>query len=54
MPWTAALTRLNYFTNMLDSTGAFGNYEKFVTDLIIPLYNSLGWEEKISDGWLDK
>ena len=48
------LTRLGYFTNMLDSTTAFGNYQNFVIDLVTPLYNSLGWDVKSSDKWLEK
>ena len=54
VPWSATFTRLGYFTNILDSTAAFGNYEKFVINLITPLYNNLGWEEKSTDSWLDK
>jgi hypothetical protein len=54
LPWSTTLTRLRYFTDMLDSTSTFGNYEKFVVDLITPMYNRLGWIEKESDGWLEK
>ena len=54
LPWSTAITRLGYFTNMLDSTSAFGNYQSFIINLITPLYNRLGWEVKSTDKWLEK
>jgi hypothetical protein len=39
---------------MLDSTSAYGNYEKYLVELITPIYNKLGWEENDDDEWLDK
>ena len=54
LPWSTTISNLGYFTNMLDSTAAFGNYENFIIDLITPLYNRLGWVEKDDEGWLDK
>ena len=54
LPWSTAITRLEYFTSMLESTPAFGNYQSFVIRLITPLYNSLGWDEKDNEKWLEK
>ena len=54
LPWSTAITRLAYFTNMLDSTNAFGNYEKFVTNLLTGLFNTLGWDEQTTDSFLRK
>ena len=54
LPWNTAIKKLGYYTGILDSTNAFGNYEKFVLDLITPLFNKLGWTESASDNWFDK
>ena len=54
LPWSTGITRLSYLTNMLDSTNAFGNYQNFVIDLVTSLYNSLGWDERPSDKFLQK
>lgn len=54
LPWSITLTSLGYYANMLDSTNAFGNYQKFVIGLISSLYNNLGWEERVSDTFLQK
>jgi hypothetical protein len=48
------LTRLGYITSMLDSTSAYGNYEKYLVELITPIYNKLGWKENEKDKWLHK
>ena len=54
LPWITAIAHLNHFTNLLESTPAFDYYEKFVLNLVTPLYNSLGWSHKRSDGYLEK
>ena len=54
LPYNTALNSLNFFTKILDSTPLFGNYQKFFIDLIEPLYNSLGWEERDTDELHDK
>ena len=54
LPWNIAISRLAYITNMLESTSAFGNYQNYLINLIKPIYNTLGWEEKPQDTWLQK
>ncbi len=54
LPWSTSITRLNYLTNMLDSTSAFTNYQNFIIKLVSGLYNSLGWDEGSSDTYLLK
>ena len=54
LPWSTSITRLNYLTNMLDSTNAFSNYQNFVIKLVSSLYNSLGWDERSTDTFLQK
>ena len=53
LPWIATLNRLSFFTNNLESTSAFGSYESYLVDLITPMFNALGWDEKSTDTWLD-
>ena len=52
LPWSIAISRLNYLTNMLESTSAFGKYQTYLVRLINPIYNTLGWEQKPNDTWL--
>ena len=52
LPWITAINRLRYITDMLESTSAYGNYQSYLTDLIKPLYDSIGWEVKPTDTWL--
>ena len=54
LPWNTALNKLGFYNAILDSTNAFGNYQKFVLELITPFYNRLGWDEKSNDDWLIK
>jgi hypothetical protein len=54
LPWNIAISRLSYITNMLESTGTYGNYQNYLIDLIKPIYNRLGWEEKSTDTWLQR
>jgi hypothetical protein len=54
LPWSIAINCLKYLTNMLDTTISFGNYEKFVLDLVTPMYSKLGWVEKVDESWSEK
>jgi hypothetical protein len=54
LPWRTGINRLSYVIEMLESTSAFGNFQNYLIDLVKPLYNKLGWEEKESDSWLQR
>jgi hypothetical protein len=54
LPWSTTLIRLGYITDMLEATNAYGNYEKYLINLILPIYNKLGWIESSSDSWLER
>ena len=54
LPWSTTLIRLGYITDMLDSTSAYGNYEKYAIGLILPIYNKLGWIESSAETWLER
>ena len=54
LPWMTALSRLTYTIDMLEATSVFAKFQKYLIDLITPIYNKLGWDEKKSDSWLDR
>ena len=54
LPWSIAISRLNYLTNMLESTGSFGKYQSYLVELLNPIYNNLGWDPKPDDTWLQR
>ena len=54
LPWSTAINCLKYLTNMLDTKVSFGNYQKFVLELVTPMYNTLGWVEKDDESWPNK
>jgi hypothetical protein len=54
LPWSVAINRLGYIDNILDTTSAYGNFEKYVSNLILPIYNKLGWIEKTNETLLER
>lgn len=54
LPLRAAINHLGYFTDMFSSTSIYEGYQKYVIDLMTPVYNKLGWVQKQSDNWLDR
>ncbi len=54
LPWETAISGLGFFTDLLYSTNLFDSYKLYLVNLIKPLYNKLGWEDKENDGNLDK
>ena len=37
------------FSNLFESTPAYGSYDKYIIDLITPLFNKLGWVDNTND-----
>jgi hypothetical protein len=54
LPWRTAINRLSYLIEMLDTSKVYGQFQNYLTDLIKPLYDQLGWEVKENDTWLQK
>lgn len=54
LPWRTGINRLSYLIDMLESTSAFGKFEKYLVKLVEPIYYKLGWQEQDDDSWLDK
>ena len=54
LPWRTGINRLSYVIDMLESNGAFGNFQKYMITLVTPIYNKLGWVELPEDSWLER
>jgi hypothetical protein len=52
LPWRILINRLGYLIEQLDTTKVYGNFQNYMIDLIQPLYDNLGWEDKQGDSWL--
>ena len=53
-PWVTTISRLRYFSEMIDSTSVYSNFQKYLLKLITPIYNKLTWEESRTDSWLTR
>jgi len=49
LPWRAATTALNYLDIMLFSSSVYDEWQRYLSELVIPLYNEVGFDEKSSD-----
>lgn len=54
LPWNVALLNLDQIGDLLESTDIYGTYAEYARNLILPLYNQVGWIEKENDSWLYK
>ena len=54
LPWDAAINRLNFVTNMLETTEIYGDLNDYLMELAEPLYNKLTWDAAKDDRWLDR
>jgi len=53
IPWKAALNGIAYLKSMLNRSPVYGDFKKYLRDLITPIYNKVGFEEKEDDEHLD-
>jgi len=53
IPWSSALSGLSYLNTILKRTPAYGEFKKYIRNLISPLYQRLGFGSKSSDSHLD-
>ena len=54
LPWRVLINRLGYLIEQLDTTKVYGNFQNYLINLIEPLYETLGWEDKSGDSWLQR
>ncbi|XP_071514305.1 aminopeptidase Ey-like [Panulirus ornatus] len=54
VPWAAALTSLDYLDNMLRRSPGYGHLKNFMRDLLVPLYDSVGFVDNLDDPHLEQ
>ncbi|XP_027211487.2 aminopeptidase N [Penaeus vannamei] len=54
IPWWSALNNVVYLKDMLTRTGGYGALKNYLLDILVPLYESVGFEENPDDGLLDQ
>ena len=53
LTWDTAINRLQFYLNMLETTEIYGDLNKYLLDLVEPIYKKLGWiESSTGDDWL--
>ncbi|XP_069952147.1 aminopeptidase N [Cherax quadricarinatus] len=52
--WNTALLNLEYLEMMFSRKGGYGALKRYLLDLLIPLYDSVGFEDNPSDPHLEK
>jgi len=53
IPWKAALSGLSYINTMLKRTASYGDFKRYMLQLVTPLYTRLGSSPKPGEGHLD-
>ncbi|XP_063599467.1 aminopeptidase N-like [Penaeus indicus] len=54
VPWRAALNNLDYLDAMLSATPGYGALRQYLLHLLIPLYDSVGFEDDLQGPHLDQ
>ncbi|XP_064106708.1 aminopeptidase N-like [Macrobrachium nipponense] len=54
VPWTAALTNMDYLESMFTRTGGYGALKNYLLDMLIPLYDSVGFDDDLDDPHLEQ
>ncbi|MPC23578.1 Aminopeptidase N [Portunus trituberculatus] len=54
VPWAAAFENIAFLTDMLKDTAAYGALRNYLLDILVPLYDSVGFQDRESDLLLDQ
>ena len=54
LPWNVFISRINFYTDIIDSTQLNGLLQSYLSNLVEPYYKFLGWNEIKSRNWLDR
>ncbi|KAK3857882.1 hypothetical protein Pcinc_035893 [Petrolisthes cinctipes] len=54
VPWWAAFENLKFLKNMLTYTAGYGPFKRYVRDLVLPLYSTMGLDDHLDDPVLDQ
>ncbi|XP_069189122.1 aminopeptidase N-like [Procambarus clarkii] len=54
VPWKAAVNNLGYIRNMFTRTGSYGALKNYLLDLVVPLYDRVGFNNRADDPLLEQ
>lgn len=56
LPWDTFLdsNNINYYVKMLQTTEWYGGLQVYLSELVTPMYERLGWLERENENWLHK
>ncbi|XP_063593106.1 aminopeptidase N-like [Penaeus indicus] len=54
LPWTTGVNQLHYIESMFKRRSGFGALKHYLLDLVLPLYESVGFDNKIEDSFLEQ
>ncbi|XP_063887273.1 aminopeptidase N-like isoform X2 [Scylla paramamosain] len=54
VPWAAAFENIAFLTDMLKDTAAYGAFRNYLLDILVPLYDSVEFQDRETDLLLDK
>ncbi|XP_064114526.1 aminopeptidase N-like isoform X2 [Macrobrachium nipponense] len=52
VPWKSAVNKLESLVELFERTGGYGALQSYIKDMIVPLYESVGFEHNASDSLL--
>ncbi|KAK7075491.1 hypothetical protein SK128_020460 [Halocaridina rubra] len=54
IPWKAATDNLSYLEQMFTRAAGYGSLRQYLLDLLVPLYNSVGFDDNLNDPHLEQ
>ncbi|XP_068228790.1 aminopeptidase N-like isoform X1 [Palaemon carinicauda] len=54
VPWSAAINNLGYLKSMFSRAGGYGALKRYLLDILVPLYESVGFQDSPSDPLLEQ
>ncbi|KAK7063250.1 hypothetical protein SK128_000615 [Halocaridina rubra] len=54
VPWSSALMNFDYLKDMFERAGGYGLLKNYLLSLIVPLYDSVGFDDNVHDPHLTK
>ncbi|KAK8402060.1 hypothetical protein O3P69_001270 [Scylla paramamosain] len=54
VPWAAAIDNLAYLKEMFARTGGYGALKNYLLDILVPLYDSVGFQDRDNDPLLNQ
>jgi hypothetical protein len=54
IPWSAFISRISFYIDMLESSDFYGEFESYIRELVRPIYEKLTWDNSPIDSWLTR